>query len=81
MISRQRILCLRPQHLISTILMHLLQTKIKNVFFSGASNRTFQLFHIATVPTANEKCFSDRKERLARGHAGGQSDVENRQTR
>ena len=50
-------------------------------FFSGASNRTFQLFHIATEPTANEKYFSDRKERLARGHAGGQSDVEIRQTR
>ena len=49
--------------------------------FSGVSNKTLQLFNIATVPTANEKCFSDRKERLARGHAGGQSDVEIRQTR
>ena len=30
--------------------------------YPGVSNRTFQLFNVATLPTANEKCFFDRKK-------------------
>ena len=61
--------------------MTLIVTNTDWEYFSRASNRTFQLFHVATVPTAKEKCFSDWKERFARGHADVQSDVEISQTR